>query len=80
MLLDLSPLDLVSRISPRPLLLLHGLLDRIIAPAHSQALYTAARDPRRLMLVAEAHHTALIDADREGWTNTVLQWMTQHGF
>jgi predicted esterase len=80
MLLDLSPLDLVSRISPRPLLLLHGLLDRIIAPAHSQALYTAARDPRRLMLVAEAHHTALIDADREGWTHTVLQWMAQHGF
>jgi len=79
-LLDLSPLELVPRLSPRPLLLLHGLIDRIIAPTHSQSLYTAARDPRRLLLVADAHHTALIDKDREGWTKTVLEWLAQHGF
>ena len=79
-LLDLSPLDLVARISPRPLLLMHGLLDSIVAPSHSQSLFQAARDPKKLWLVADAHHTALVNADPEGWASTVLEWLNKNGF
>lgn len=79
-LLDASPLDLVSRIAPRPLLLMHGLRDEIVPASHSQSLYTQARDPRKLWLVADAHHTALHDADPEGWKTTVIGWLGQHGF
>jgi hypothetical protein len=45
---DLSPLDLVDRIAPRPLLLMHGLEDNVIKPKHSQLLYAQARDPKKL--------------------------------
>lgn len=76
---DLNPVDLVDRLAPRPLLLMHGLLDKIVPPVHSVVLYGRARDPKKLWLVADALHTALYNKDPQGWANTVLTFMAQHG-
>jgi fermentation-respiration switch protein FrsA (DUF1100 family) len=51
-----SPLQQVSQISPRPLLLIHGTNDRRILPEDSQLLFAAAAEPKELWLIQGARH------------------------
>jgi fermentation-respiration switch protein FrsA (DUF1100 family) len=39
-----------------PLLFVHGAADRVIPPRHSEQLYAAAAEPKRLLRVPGAHH------------------------
>lgn len=50
------PVDYVSRISPRSLLLIHGLKDELVIAEHSRRLYAAAGEPKELILLPEALH------------------------
>jgi pimeloyl-ACP methyl ester carboxylesterase len=45
-----SPEDVIGKISPAPVLLVHGRDDALFAWAHARRLYEAAQDPKRLML------------------------------
>lgn len=56
-----SAIDVVDRISPVPLLLIHGQRDPVVDARHSQRLFEAARDPKDLWLIPDARH---IDATR----------------
>jgi len=71
-LADFSPLAAVARISPRPLLLIHGAEDRAVALRHARALYDAAREPRQLWVVDGAAHVGGYFADREHYCERVL--------
>ena len=51
-----DPIDYVDRISPRPLLIMHGTRDVIVDPRMAHRLYEAARDPKRLWLIEGADH------------------------
>jgi len=53
----LVPLEVVDRISPRPLLLVHGTADTSINYEASQALYAQAREPKELWLIPDIGHT-----------------------
>ena len=53
----LVPLEVVDRISPRPLLLIHGTADTSINYEASQALYAQAREPKELWLIPDIGHT-----------------------
>lgn len=48
--------DAVDRISPIPLLLIHGERDPVVPSRHSQRLYAAAQDPKDLWLIADGGH------------------------
>lgn len=54
---DFSPIDLMDRIAPRPILLMHGLADDMVKPIHSQILYAKARDPKKLWYNNTHTHT-----------------------
>jgi len=56
-LLDFRPEALVSRISPRPLLLVHGSDNRLNPPAESVELHRLAGEPKELVLLPGAGHT-----------------------
>lgn len=56
-----AAIDVVGRVSPVPLLLLHGERDAIVDPDHSRRLYAAAREPKALWLIPDGAH---IDAVR----------------
>ncbi len=56
-----AAIDVVGRLSPVPLLLIHGEGDLIVDARHSQRLYDAAGEPRELWLIPEGRH---IDAPR----------------
>jgi pimeloyl-ACP methyl ester carboxylesterase len=51
-----SPVELVDRITPTPLLIVHGAQDHYFPPEHGRALYAAARDPRELWLLPGMRH------------------------
>ncbi|MBV9469386.1 MAG: alpha/beta hydrolase [Abitibacteriaceae bacterium] len=53
---DISPLDEITKISPRPVLLLHGERDTIIPVAHVRALFEAAGEPRTQWVAPGSQH------------------------
>ena len=44
-----SPLEVVGKIAPTPLLIVHGADDRLFPPSHARRLYEAAAEPKRLL-------------------------------
>lgn len=63
---DYDPIDFVADISPRPVFIMHGTKDKVVAPAMAQRLYDTAKDPKQLWLIPEAdHYGALQDYPEE---------------
>lgn len=52
---DHRPLEEVAKISPVPLLIIHGLEDLIVPPHHGEALHAAAAEPKQLWLLPAGH-------------------------
>jgi fermentation-respiration switch protein FrsA (DUF1100 family) len=46
----------VARLSPRPLLLIHGMDDQVLEATASETIYARAEEPKRLILYAGADH------------------------
>jgi pimeloyl-ACP methyl ester carboxylesterase len=53
---DLRPVDQVSNISPRPLLVIAGSADHVVPVDMARELYAAAREPKQLFIVEGAGH------------------------
>ncbi len=51
-----KPMESIGRIAPVPVLIIHGLADRVVPPHHGEALYAAALEPKELWLVPGAGH------------------------
>lgn len=58
-----DPVDDIARLSPLPVLVMHGTDDRIIPPAHGRRLYEAAREPRALWLLPGTGHNHGLQSD-----------------
>ena len=56
---DYKPLEAIHKISPIPLLLIHGEQDRVIQHYHSAELFAAAGEPKAYWLIAGATHNAM---------------------
>jgi alpha-beta hydrolase superfamily lysophospholipase len=67
-----DPLRHVSRISPRPLLIVQAGCDKYIAVRDAQRLFAAARDPKELWVVPGAGHCAAAQAHPEAYYERVL--------
>lgn len=52
-----QPVDLVSAISPRPLLIVHGSDDEWVPVEQARTLYERAREPRRYVEIEGANHS-----------------------
>ena len=60
------PLDVVAEVSPVPLVLVHSTQDRILPYYHGEALYAAAKEPKKLELVLGTHiHVFNISENRK---------------
>lgn len=62
-----------GRISPRPLLLVHGLDDIRLPPECSRQIYNLAGEPKRLVLLEGARHS--LRQKREEVRQLVLDWL-----
>jgi fermentation-respiration switch protein FrsA (DUF1100 family) len=53
---DYRPEEAIARLSPLPVLIVHGEVDRVIPPAHGEALFAAAKAPKTLWLMPGVDH------------------------
>ncbi len=57
-----SPVNCVARISPRPLLLVHGSQDETVDVSHAYKLYAQAGEPKQIAVIDGAGHRLRQDA------------------
>ena len=73
-----APINAVSRITPRPLLILHGAKDKIVNPADARDLYGAAGYPKELHILTESQHGIMPDALRQQTEERLAQFFCAH--
>jgi len=65
----------VDRISPRPILLIHGLADENLPPRCSQLIYRLALEPKELVLLPGTAHN--LKQSREHVRRLLADWLTE---
>jgi dipeptidyl aminopeptidase/acylaminoacyl peptidase len=68
----ISPINWVDKISPRPLLLVHGDEDELIPLEHARRLYQKAKEPKELKIIPGAKHKMRLD---KAAMDLVLDWL-----
>jgi len=51
-----SPISVVAKVTPIPLLVIHGENDSIVPMHHAKQLYNAAKEPKHLWVVQGTDH------------------------
>jgi fermentation-respiration switch protein FrsA (DUF1100 family) len=72
---ELSPIDVVSRIAPVPLLLIAGDADGVVPQSHAALLFAQAGDPKLLWRVHGAGHIEALSRFRALLAPPLLQFM-----
>jgi dipeptidyl aminopeptidase/acylaminoacyl peptidase len=67
-----SPINWVDKISPRPLLLVHGDADELIPLEHAYRLYQKAKQPKDLKVIPGAKHKMRLE---KAAMDFVLDWL-----
>jgi dipeptidyl aminopeptidase/acylaminoacyl peptidase len=68
----ISPIKWVDKISPRPLLLVHGDADELIPLEHAHKLYQKAKEPKELKVIPGAKHKVRLE---KAAMDFVLDWL-----
>jgi dipeptidyl aminopeptidase/acylaminoacyl peptidase len=68
----ISPINWVDKISPRPLLLVHGDADELIPLEHARRLYRKAKEPKELKIIPGARHKMRLE---KAAMDSVLDWL-----
>jgi len=69
---DFRPVWVVGRISPRPLLIIHGDADATVPVRHARLLYDAAGAPKELWELPGVGHVGAYFADRQEYVRRVV--------
>ncbi|MBN1954188.1 MAG: prolyl oligopeptidase family serine peptidase [Anaerolineae bacterium] len=72
---DISPISVIQRISPRPLLLIYG--DREVEAARPQEQIEQAREPKELWIVPNCGHGEYLNVAAEEWEERVVAFFDQ---
>ncbi|MFW5861268.1 MAG: alpha/beta hydrolase [Spirochaetota bacterium] len=75
---DVNPSRDVKKISPRPILLIHGELDSVIPVSSVQQVYRKAGDPKELWISQKADHCGTYFMDRQAYMERVAGFFTRH--
>jgi alpha-beta hydrolase superfamily lysophospholipase len=68
----------MPRLSPRPLLMIHGGGDTYIKPQMAQALFELAKQPKEFWLVEAAKHNQALQLARADYQKRVLDFFNEH--
>jgi dipeptidyl aminopeptidase/acylaminoacyl peptidase len=72
---SVRPIDHVAEISPRPLLMIAGGQDEDTPVPVMRRVFDAAREPKQLWIVAEAHHGGVYQARPEEYEKRVIAFL-----
>ena len=67
-----TPINYIDKISPRPLLLVHGDADELIPLEHAHRLYRKAKEPKELKVIPGAKHKMRLE---KAAMDFVLGWL-----
>ena len=67
-----TPINWVDRISPRPLLIVHGDADELVPVEHARRLYKKAEEPKELKIIPCAQHRMRLNKSAMDF---VLDWL-----
>jgi pimeloyl-ACP methyl ester carboxylesterase len=73
-----DPLEVVHRIGPRPLLLIHGVEDEVIPVRSAHALYSRAAEPKELWLIDGLKHCRALDEAYDAFKERVVGFFERH--
>jgi dipeptidyl aminopeptidase/acylaminoacyl peptidase len=68
----ITPINWIDKISPRPLLLVHGDADELIPLEHAHKLYNKAKEPKELKIIPGAKHRMRLEKTAMDF---VLDWL-----
>jgi pimeloyl-ACP methyl ester carboxylesterase len=75
----IAPIDIVDRISPRPVLFIHGAEDWLINPKHSRELFNKAKQPKKIVILEKAGHAeTMFDQQPDSFMKPCLNWFREH--
>jgi len=74
-LIPVPPAEAAAKISPVPLLIVHGDQDPYFPPEHGRQIYLAAREPKQLWLVPGMGHAE--SACTEDLVDRIARWLTE---
>ncbi|OGO23101.1 MAG: hypothetical protein A2144_07135 [Chloroflexi bacterium RBG_16_50_9] len=69
---QVTPVNHVAGIAPRPLLIVHGSRDELVPASHARRLYEAAGEPKRLVFIDGAGHRL---RQNTGAMDAVIDWL-----
>ena len=74
----IKPIDVVEAISPTPICFIHGAKDWIIKSSHSQKLFAAAKEPKKIKIIAGVGHAEKIFDDKyDEFMGECLGWFKE---
>jgi len=72
---QIAPVEVVARVSPRPLLIIHGDADKLVPLQQSRELFQAAREPRQRVVVHGAEHCGCRIINPRPYEKQVGDWL-----
>jgi len=74
---EFAPVGLVQKISPLPLLVIHGKRDPVVPFSQGLKLFQAAAKPKTLFEVEEGHHGNCLSRDNGAYRKKMLAWLDE---
>lgn len=72
---ELSPKDFVAKLSPVPLLVVHGTRDEVVPISQGRQLFESARQPKTLFEVKAGHHGDSLARENGAFRKRMLAWL-----
>jgi alpha/beta superfamily hydrolase len=74
---DIYSAKWIDKLSPRPILIIHGDKDDVVSPSSAFNLYERAGEPKEILIVKEAGHRLRISEEA---MNHALTWLKSRSF
>ncbi len=74
----LDPIDVVDRLTPRPLFLIHGQADDLIPVEETHALWRRAGEPKEMWILPEVGHARAAEVEPRAYAEKVARFFREH--
>jgi fermentation-respiration switch protein FrsA (DUF1100 family) len=74
---EISPVNVIARISPRPVYIVHSRADKVAPPDAGQALYEAAREPKFLWLEDGVPHQQIFLSNSQRYKKRLIRFFDE---
>jgi uncharacterized protein len=77
---QVRPVDDIGKISPRPILLVHGERDNLVQVSNVYHLYEAAAQPKELLVIQNAGHGGFFRASPDEYERSIIDFLQRSLF